>query len=294
MDFSLKGLRCFVAVAEERNFGRAARRLGITQPAVTQQLQRLETTLDLKLLHRDGRGVLLTEAGAAFLPHARDVLESGLLAVRAGQAATQGHAGTVTIGLTPAVPPDHLTDLLLRFAVERPRIRLRFHQIRVDDALSQLVQGTMQLVLTNGFAPPPRPAQIEAIKLAEEPLAVALHRDHPLAGRVALGLADLTHEQFTVIGRDAAHEQPFGIHGLCQRTGFRAHKFAEVRDVTTQLAIIATGMSAGALPLSMHRYAPPEVVFIPLADQDPLVTLLLHDTRHGHPGARELLRLTGR
>ncbi|WP_073778257.1 LysR family transcriptional regulator [Streptomyces sp. MJM1172] len=293
MDISMKGLRCFVAVAEERHFSRAAERLGIAQPAVTQQLQRLETALDMKLVHRDGRRVLLTEAGSAFLPHARDALESGQMAIQAGKAANRGEAGMLTIGLTPAVPPAHLADLLRRFATDRPHIRLQIRETWLEDALAQLPQGTIHLALMSGFAPPSRPAQIEAIQLAEEALAVALHRDHPLARRPALDLADLANERFSVIARDALHGQPFGIHGLCQRTGFQARRFAEVHDVTMQLAMIATGLSVGVLPRSVSRYAPTEVTFVPLAYEEPLRTLLLYDRRHVPVGVREILRLAG-
>ncbi|MFG1610771.1 LysR family transcriptional regulator [Actinoplanes sp. NPDC049265] len=291
MDLSMKGLRCFVAIAEERHFGRAAARLGVAQPTVTQQLQRLEAALELRLVHRDGRGVVLTEAGAAFLPHARDAIESGQLAVRAGQAAMRGEAGLLTIGLTPGVPPGHLTDLLRRFAVERPHIRLRLRETSIADALAQLGQGTIQLALTSGFQPPARPEPIEAVQLAEEPLAVVLHRDNPLSRRAALSLTDLADEPVTVIARDALRDQPFGIHGMCRRTGFQARKFAEVNDVTTQLSMIAAGLSAGVLPLSMSRYAPAEVTFVPLTYPDPMRTLLLFDRRHTGPGVRELLRL---
>jgi len=289
----MKGLRCFVAVAEERHFSRAAERLGIAQPAVTQQLQRLETALDMKLVHRDGRRVLLTEAGSAFLPHARDALESGQMAVQAGRAAHRGEAGMLTIGLTPAVPPAHLADLLRRFATDRPHIRLQIRETRLGDALAQLPQGTIHVALTSGFAPPSRPAQIEATQLAEEALAVALHRDHPLARRPALDLADLADERFSVIARDALHGQPFGIHGLCQRTGFTVRRFAEVHDVTVQLAMIATGLSVGVMPRSVSRYAPAEVTFVPLTYEEPLRTLLLYDRRHVPLGVREILRIAG-
>ncbi|MGC5567725.1 LysR substrate-binding domain-containing protein [Streptomyces sp. FR-108] len=293
MDVSMKGLRCFVAVAEERHFTRAAERLGIAQPAVTQQLQRLEATLDMKLVHRDGRTVLLTEAGAAFLPHARDALESGRLAVRAGKAAHRGEAGMLTIGLTPAVPPAHLAALLRRFATDRPRVRLQIRETRLEDALAQLLQGTVQLALTSGFVLPSRPARIEATQLAEETLAVAMHRDHPLARRPALDLADLENERFSVLARDAPHGQPFGIHGLCQRTGFQARRFAEVHDVTLQLAMIATGLSIGVLPDSLSQYAPTDVTFVPLNYQEPLRTSLLYDRRHVPVGVREMVRPAG-
>ncbi|MGW2965231.1 LysR family substrate-binding domain-containing protein [Streptomyces sp. NPDC001220] len=147
------------------------------------------------------------------------------------------------------------------------------------------------VALASGLAPPSRPPQIEAIQLAEEALAVALHRDHPLAGRAVLHLADLADERFSVITRDALRGQPFGIHGLCQRTRFQALKFAEVHDVTLQLAMIATGLSVGVLPSSMSPYAPAEVAFVPLAHEGPLRTLLLYDRRHVPVGVREMIRM---
>ncbi|WP_306209057.1 LysR family transcriptional regulator [Actinoplanes sp. RD1] len=292
MDISLKGLRCFVAVAEERHFGRAADRLGLAQPAVSQQLQRLEAALDMTLVRRDGRGVALTEAGAAFLPHARDTLESSRLAIRAGEAAIRGEVGPVTIGVTPGVPSHRLAVLMRRVAAARPGVRLRVRETRIEDACAQLAEGTMQVAVTSGFTPPAVRAPIEVAELAAEPLAVALHRDHPLAARESVRLTELAGESFTTIARDAVREQPFGIHGMCERTGFRARKFAEVDDVTTLLAMVATGLSAGALPLSMARYAPPDVAFVPLADQEPLRTMVLHDRRALAPAWHDVIRFS--
>jgi DNA-binding transcriptional LysR family regulator len=139
--------------------------------------------------------------------------------------------------------------------------------------------------ITSGFAPPSRPTQIEAIQLAEDTLAVAPHHDHRLTRR---------NERFRVIARDAMQGQPFGIHGLCQRAGYHALKFTEVHDATMQLAMIATGMSVEALPVSMSRSAPAEVTFVPLTHEDPVRTLLLYDRRQVPVIVRELLRLIGR
>jgi DNA-binding transcriptional LysR family regulator len=275
MDVSLKGLRCLVAVAEDLHFGRAAERLGIAQPAVTQQLQRLESALGTQLVHRDGRRVLLTDAGRALLPHAHRTLAASEQGLKAARAAARGEAGELTVGLTAAVPPAQLVDLLRRYGAECPEIRVTVRETTVEAVFGQLCEGAIQVAVTTGFAAPPGPADVAFVELASEPLMAALHEDHHLAAvQRPLTLSDMAEERFSVIARDGPAARPFGIHGMCEREGFEPLVFAEVRDTTMQLAMVATGSSVAILPRSAGRYAPPEVRLVPIDHDRPLRTLL--------------------
>jgi DNA-binding transcriptional LysR family regulator len=292
MEMSLKGLRVLIAVGEELHFGRAAERLGIAQPAVTQQLQRLESSMNMQLVHRDGRRVALTEAGRALLPHARRTLAASEHGVQAARAAARGEQGELTVGLTAAVPPAQLVDLLRRYGSARPQIQVTVRETTIEEAYGQLAGEDIQVAVTTGFAAPPGPAEIEFVELASEPLMAAVPEEHPLAaaGR-PLTLADMAAERFSVIGRDEPAGRPFGIHGMCERAGFEPLVFAEVRDTMMQLAMVATGRSVAILPRSAARYAPAEVRFVPIDYDRPLRTLLGYHTRATSPALATLLAM---
>ncbi len=293
MDMSLKGLRCLVAVAEELHFGRAAERLGIAQPAVTQQLQRLESALGTQLVHRDGRRVVLSDAGRALLPHAHRTLEASDQGLKAMLAAARGEGGELAIGLTAAVAPALLVDLLRRYGTSRPDVRVTVRETTLEDVFGQLAEGSVHAAVTTGFAPPPGPAEIAFVELSREPLMAVLHEDHPLAsaGR-PLTLLDMAAERFSVIARDALAGRPFGVHGMCERAGFEPLVFAEVRDTMMQLAMVATGRSVAILPRSAARYAPPEVRMVPIDYDRPLQTLLGYHSRTVSPALEALLGMS--
>ncbi|MFI9389010.1 LysR substrate-binding domain-containing protein [Kutzneria sp. NPDC052558] len=293
MELSLKGLRCLVAVAEELHFGRAAERLGIAQPAVSQQLQRLEASVNLQLVHRDGRRVVLTDAGRGLLPHARRVLAAGDQGLKAARAAARGEAGELTVGLTASVPPAQLVDLLRRYGTTRPEIEVTVRETTLEEVFGQLTSGEIQAAVTTGFAPPPGPDEIVFVELASEPLMAAIPEEHPLAsaGR-PLTLPDMAAERFAVIGRDVLAGRPLGVQGMCEREGFTPLVFAEVRDTMMQLAMVATGRSVAILPRSAARYAPPEVRFLPIDYDRPLRTLLGYDTRVESPALRALVDMS--
>lgn len=293
MELSLKGLRCLIAVAEDLHFGRAAERLGIAQPAVTQQLQRLESSVNMQLVHRDGRRVALTEAGRALLPHARRTLAASEQGVKAARAAARGEQGELTIGLTAAVPPAQLVDLLRRFGSARPEIQVTVRETTIEAAYGQLTSEDLQVAVTTGFAPPPGPAEIGFVELASEPLMAAVPEGHPLATfERPLTLPDMAAERFSVIGRDVLAGRPLGIHGMCERDGFEPLVFAEVRDTMMQLAMVATGRSVAILPRSAARYAPAEVKFVPIDYDRPFRTLLGYHTRSVSPALETLLGMT--
>ena len=291
MDVSLKGLKVFVTVAEELHFGRAADRLGIAQPAVSQQLQRLETAMSLTLVERTVPRPRLTPAGVAFLPEARRSLEAQRRAVEAAKAAWRGQVGELGLGVTATVPPEQLIDLLGRHARAYPGVAVYTRELTLEQMLGQLADDQLDLGATTGFAAPHAGPEIRFTVIGAEGLSVAMHRGHPLAGRPALTLAELAEERFAVIARDGLSGRSFGVHGMCERQGFEPKVFAEVRDTTMQLAMVATGAGVAVAAHSASRYARAEVCFVPLVHDQPLLTLLAHRVKDRDAALDNLLAL---
>jgi DNA-binding transcriptional LysR family regulator len=294
MDISVKGLRVFVAVAEELHFGRAAERLGIAQPAVSQQLQRLEAGLGLALLDRSAQRPRLSAAGSAFLPEARRSLEAQRRAVEAAKAAWRGQVGELGLGITATVPPETLVELLRAYAAAHPHVAVRTWELTVEQMLARLAEDELNLGATTGFAAPPAGEGIRFAVIGTEGLSVAMHRSHRLAGRDRLTLAQLTQERFAVIARDGLSGRSFGVHGMCERQGFEPKVFAEVRDTTMQLAMVATGGGVAVAAHSAARYAPAEVCFVPLLHDQPLLTLLAYRAGDRSAAVENLLALVMR
>lgn len=291
MDISLKGLRVFVTVAEELHFGRAADRLGIAQPGVSQQLQRLEVAMGLTLVDRSAPRPRLTPAGSAFLPEARRSLEAQRRAVEAAKAAWRGQIGELRLGATATVPPERLVELLRRHARSCPEVAVRTRELTLEQMLAQLADDELDLGATTGFAAPHAGPEIRFTVIGSEGLSVAMHREHPLAGRSALTLADLAEERFAVIARDGLSGRSFGVHGMCERQGFEPKVFAEVRDTTMQLAMVATGAGVAVAAHSASKYARPELCFVPLLHDQPLLTLLAHRAKEHDTALTNLLAL---
>jgi len=291
MDVSLKGLKVFITVAEELHFGRAAERLGIAQPAVSQQLQRLEAGLGLALVERTTPRPRLTPAGSAFLPEARRSLEAQRRAVEAARAAWRGQVGELGLGITATVPPETLVELLRAHALAYPKVAVRTWELTVEQMLAQLADDELDLGATTGFAAPPAGAGIEFAVIGTEGLSVAMHRSHRLADRDRLTLTELTEERFAVIARDGLSGRSFGVHGMCERQGFEPKVFAEVRDTTMQLAMVATGGGVAVAAHSASRYAPAEVRFVPLEHDQPLLTLLAYRAEDRDAALENLLAL---
>ena len=174
-------LRPFVALADELHFGRAAERLHVTQPALSQQIARLERQLGVRLFDRTRTRVELTEAGAAMLPAARTAVEAAAAAAEVARSHAHGEAGELRLGLSPGA---HYVaqPLLAEFARRRPRVRVRARQDSSGALAEQVADGRLELAL--GFCTEPRDGVVCAW-LRDEPVVVAVGAGHPLAEAAA-------------------------------------------------------------------------------------------------------------
>lgn len=187
--FTLDQIRCFVAVAEELHFGRAAERLQMTQPPLSRQIQKLERSLQVTLLDRDHRTVELTAAGRVFLAESRELLAAASRAPAAARSIASGQEGVVRIGFTAAAGFGVLGELLTSISEALPRITLELSELVSRQQAAALLEGSLDL----GLARPPFDAEtFESHLLLAEDLVLAVPAGHPLTQlRGGIGEADL-------------------------------------------------------------------------------------------------------
>src|ERR1700723_366783 len=186
-------LRYVCAIADTGNFSRAAERCQISQPSLSQQVLKLEAELGTKLFDRLGRSIRLTEAGRAFIPRARAILEQMEAARSTAADQNTDFRGSVTVGVIPTVAPYLIPSYAAGFAKKYPDAKLRI----VEETTSVLVEGLRDLSIDVAiFALPLREQDLELFPVGTEPLFIALSRNHPRASANSLALKDHLGESF--------------------------------------------------------------------------------------------------
>jgi DNA-binding transcriptional LysR family regulator len=209
-------LRPFVALADELHFGRAAERLHVTQPALSQQIARLERQLGVRLFERTRAHVELTEAGADMLAPARAAVEAAAAAAEVALTHARGEAGELRLGLSPGA---HYVaqPLLAEFARRRPAVRVRASQDNSGALAERVALGRLELAL--GFCTGPREGVV-CERLREEPALVAVADEHPLAARTAVRLAELSGETFAQVDERDGAGYNRAVVAHCRAAGF--------------------------------------------------------------------------
>jgi DNA-binding transcriptional LysR family regulator len=257
----LRALRYFLAVAEELHFGRAANRVGVTQPSLSQQIARLEAELDAALFTRSSRQVRLTPAGAAFLPGARRALIDAERAAHAARGAAEGLSGELIIGAIGSALNGVLPPLIRAFAAQSPGITLDVRQLDTAEQLAALQDNRLDI----GFirAAQPLPGIILAT-LAHEPLVAVLPAHHPLSALEHVPLTALAKEPFILWHRQAS----VGFHdefvAACNARGFNPQAQYEARGAETLLGLVAAGLGVSVQPKPYENLRRTGVAFRPL------------------------------
>jgi DNA-binding transcriptional LysR family regulator len=191
--FDLAQLRCFVTVAEELHFGRAAARLHMTQPPLSRQIQVLEHILDVALFERTSRSVRLTPAGASFLPEAKRLLRFAEEAAAVAKRTASGGAGSLKIGFTAASAHSFLPALITACRTRLPGIDLFLRELVTREQVEALESGQMDIGLVR---PPVTDANLDSLRVSCEALVAALPRGHRLARNGAIAMKDFDGEPF--------------------------------------------------------------------------------------------------
>jgi LysR family transcriptional regulator, benzoate and cis,cis-muconate-responsive activator of ben and cat genes len=257
----LRHLRYFVAVAQESSFTRAAERLHISQPPLSQQIADLEGELGTPLFLRTSRRVELTAAGTAFLEHAKAVLERVEQARSQAQAIGSGSAGHLDIGLSGSLLLGPLPQLIAAYRRSHPTVAVVLHEMTPAAQLAGLLDGKIAMSLS-------RTALNDELLVSElvweDPVVVALPRGHRMARRRRLDLADLKGEEFVLLRLDSSGFAKY-LHASCLEAGFAPNASQQVVESQAIPSLVAAGLGVALVPASMQRVHRRGVEYRPLA-----------------------------
>ncbi|QIL74050.1 LysR family transcriptional regulator (plasmid) [Diaphorobacter sp. HDW4B] len=283
IDFRLiRQLWMFLAVAEEQNFGRAAARLSMSQPPLTEQIKVLEHSLGIQLFERSRRGTKLSPGGVAVLPAVRQFahqvahLERVVREIAAGQTGVL-HIGAITSAMLDTVPP-----LLKHLKKAYPQLTVFVREIDSVDAISGLESGELDLAFARLDAE--AGDATATLPLTEDRLAVALPTGHPLASLSRIRLKSLASEQLVMSARQVSPMYFDMLTSVCRAHGLAPRILHEVRSVTSQIAYVSCGQGVALVPNSMKKLTPGNVVLRPLHEKIMVVTAAAAwSTNRHHP-----------
>jgi len=284
----LRHLRYIVAIAEERSVTRAAARLHMQQPPLSQQLRDLEHELGFSLFYRSRKGVELTAAGAVFLEEARGLLAHAQRAKDRAAHAAAGLDGTLAIGFTSSAAMGRIApEMVAAYRSLYPRVRLSFSDGNAATLTHAILQSTLDIALVR--TPVLAASEIRSDKLLQEPILVALAASHPLARnasgrRRSLNLQALAAEPFILVRRPGAPGMYADLVAACRSAGFVPRVAHEVESMLTNLLLVAAGVGLTVVPASMQGMHGELIAYFRLRSPTPLaapMTLLSrHDTRN--------------
>jgi len=292
----LRHLRYFVAVAEEQHVTRAAERLGMQQPPLSQQIQALEAELDVQLFRRKPRGVELTQAGEALFQDARAILARVEHAVAATKRAARGEQGRIAIGFTSSVPFHPFMPRIIRsFREAFPLISLALE----EGGTSELVDGLRQERIDAAFirSPVADPLGLEVRPLLDEEMVAALPANHALAqdSTKPLSLSALAAETFILYRRPSGPGLHDAILAGCHRAGFSPRVGQEAPRMLSTLNLVAAGLGVSIVPASMQALHMDGVAFSALKDRPALRAPLTfaHRRNERSPVVQRFISLVG-
>ena len=264
----LRHLRYFLSVAEERHFGRAAQRLGISQPPLSYQIRALEDELGVRLFERTSRRVRLTDAGRLFLPEAERTLAQAERAAEVARLAHLGELGRLSMGFTASAPfVPRIANALYAFRQSHPQVKLELQELARDAQIALVDHGQLDIGIVRAFGRPDLPRGLNAECLLEEEMGLAMREDHPLARQErAPSIADLAGVPLVMYG--AAGGAGFNEHffELCEEAGFQPQIALEVSSFATLLGLAAAGFGATLLSQTLARLHVDNLVFRPMAN----------------------------
>ena len=266
----VRHLWLFLAVAEEENFSKAAKRLGMSQPPLTEQIQALEQSLKLTLFERSRRGAKLTPVGAAILPAVRKFAQQVERLELAVREAAAGQTGVLTIGAISSAMLDVLPPLLATLRQRYPDLTVSVREIDSAEAIPSLESGDIDLAFARLEGDIGE--SIGSMPLKQDKLVIALPKGHRFAEMARIRLASLVDEDFVMFARQVSPVYFDGLTAACLAHGFSPRVIHETRSVASQVAFVGCGQGIALVPASMKKLAPDSVVLRPLKENLQVVT----------------------
>lgn len=256
----LRVWRQFVTLADELHFGRAARRLHMTQPPLTQAIAQLERALSVRLFDRSKRSVQLSAAGAALVPVAQDLLARAAGLPEQARAAARGEVGRLRLAFVSTVGFELLPAWVRAFRERCPLVQLELLEATGDLQLQALERGDIDagfMLHSPGFAPP----GLDGRNVTQEPLVAALPEQHPLAGKPVLKLEDLLSEPLVIFPRRIVPSLFDAIFGLYHQAGRLPQVAQEAIQMQTIVNLVSAGLGMAWVPESVTQFQRPGVVY---------------------------------
>ena len=259
----LRQLRYFIAVAEEMHFNRAAERLHIAQPALSQQIQRLERNLKTQLFIRTTRSVEITDTGRVLLEAARRVISEAERAQSQVELATLGSTGLLRVGFVSSAALSLLPGMVNRLHEHLPQVRFQLQENTTEQQIQAVLDGQLDVGIVREIEPIDG---IHITALKREALVVGVPETHPLAQRTSVKLAELAGEGFVVFPRNQVSRLYDLISALCIQAGFHIRIAQEAIQFPTILGLVAARTGIAIVPESLRALQIAGVAYLDLND----------------------------
>ncbi len=259
--------RQFLAVAEELHFGRAAKRMHMTQPPLTQAIAQLERVLGVRLFERTKRSVALTAAGESLVPTVRELLARAQALPAQARAAAGGESGRLRIAFVSTVGFSLLPQWLRAFRTQHPGVQTELIEATGDVQLQALARGDIDagfMLHSPGFAPP----DLHHLQVTREPLVLALSEAHPLATAPRLSLAAALAQPLVIFPRRIVPSLHDAIFGLYHAAGREPHIAQEAIQMQTIVNLVAAGLGLAWVPDSVREFQRGGVVYRQLGGRE--------------------------
>ena len=268
----LRQLRYFLAVAEELHFTRAAERLGITQPPLSQQIQRLESDLGIALFTRDNRGVTLTEAGKALTDGARRTVAEAERARAEVERVARGEVGELTIGTVSSAWYVLLPRVLRSFRRHYQDVNILANSMSTTEQVNRVLTGAVDVALLRNPIDEPT---VNTEVVIPDTLMIAMPEGHRLATRNQVELSELADEMLVILPRRYSPTGYDQITQMCLEAGFQPRIFQETIEINAVIGLVIAGMGISIIPASISHLRIEGVRYVPLAGDFPSWDLLM-------------------
>jgi DNA-binding transcriptional LysR family regulator len=263
MDYSLREIECFIAVAEELSFTRAAARLHLAQPPLSRHIRVLEEKVGAELFLREPRKVSLTPAGTIFYEETRNIPHRLERAGEVAKRTSLGETARLRLGFVSAVMNDELIDSFRRFRESHRGVQVMLHDLPPREQLDAIAAGRLEGGFV-GLQPREMPAGIRFIPWHQESLKCFVPRGHAFEGKRSLNLKSLADESFIAVSGESAPAFAEHVRGLCRAAGFRPRIILESPRAQAVALMVAAGSGVAILPAALAGLFRDSVVAIPL------------------------------
>ena len=291
---NINQLKYFIAVAESKNFTRAAEQYFVSQTAITQQIRALENALDVQLFDRGRRPIILTPAGKVFLHEAKTIVERMNSASARARAASTGIVGELRLGYTKGYERGPLSEALRAFHGSYPNILITCFRDDTDELAAGLRSGKFDIIFTWDSTDLAHEENVITETLEHYPLTVALFSDHPFARKSSLSRSDLKNEAFIYMSPsgDGHSHGDRRYYDQYRNAGYMPHIVQISNDIESVLMMVAAGEGISVLPdYAIRKLGDAEnLVFIPLKGDDEQVEIITaHNSENANPALENFL-----